>query len=340
MGGDALQNCTVRRYSPKEYFEITKEVLERLALEFEEIYVPRKLGNKSSYGDLDILYVPKESGPITKERLQKLFPETKEIIIKSPTSHFELREFQIDIHWCSPEEFVVAKYWYEFGDSGMILSMMAHESGFHFGSIGLYVDVVEDEEAKKPQALEKMFLSTVPSKIWEFFGLSLERWEEGFDDEKSCTEYLMSSRFFKPFMFREGKLSGTKKKRRARQRPLMSFLEKTVAERFPNESEDPTVEEALAARKKIKKEALEFFAKKAEYEAFKEDLLKKKATKAPKIDGERLREAVGLKGKSLGEFITAFKSQFSDFEKYLEEKPVETVIEDAKCFYNTVYKKQ
>ncbi len=139
MGGHALKLKTNRK-SPEEY-RCIKDLVLRILHENDIVAsVPREVPGKTSYGDLDVLYVSKV--PNIQDLILKMF-RPEEIHTNGPYISFNSTilghsDFQIDMIRCTPENYEMSKFYLSYGDLGGILGRICNAYGLKFGSDGLW----------------------------------------------------------------------------------------------------------------------------------------------------------------------------------------------------------
>jgi hypothetical protein len=103
MGGNALKNCTTRRYEADEYFALATEVREMLRDGFihadgntRRVEVVKAYHSKDSFGDLDVIFESDHLPHNFAEHLKRLF-NPKEMVPNGKVYSLEYKEFQIDL---------------------------------------------------------------------------------------------------------------------------------------------------------------------------------------------------------------------------------------------------
>lgn len=110
MGGSALTQCKVRRYSRDEFFVIRDAALEIIRQLYNKFDTPFCLDTKQDFGDLDVIVSEPLLGSI-EETIPKavgLF-NSKQFVRNDRVVSLEFREFQIDLIHTPEDEFDLMK---------------------------------------------------------------------------------------------------------------------------------------------------------------------------------------------------------------------------------------
>mgnify|MGYP003386254081 CR=1 FL=1 len=244
MGGNALTEGLTERKEKEEYLQIKALILatlhngkridqesqtegeqgaEKVLAVISEIV---EMPGKTSFGDLDLLYVLADGKSTTDvyTLVRHLFAPT-EMVSNGGVTSFDFMRFQIDMIQCKPETFPLSQFCLSYGDRGMILGQMAKCHGFSLGTKGLTVTHSSLEELLgykngRISSSEKLTLSTDPVSIRSFMGLSLENDEDILHTQADVMHFCMQSPWFKPKYFAPRKLSNCESKKKLRQRPF------------------------------------------------------------------------------------------------------------------------
>lgn len=95
----------------------------------------RELGNKTSFGDLDVLVVSEK--PKDALFFLSLLP-TDYWLVNNTEVSLLIDGFQVDFIHVLPENLGIAKAFYEYNDRGLITGLIARCGGFKFGPDGLW----------------------------------------------------------------------------------------------------------------------------------------------------------------------------------------------------------
>jgi len=175
-----------------------------------------------------------------------------------------------------------------YGDLGMILGRLAASIGLQLGELGLKMS----SQALVPTYSPTFVLSSSIPDIFPFFGLSVERWREGFATQHEAFEWVASSTFYV-----HGRLSDrtARAKTRTNRGMYHAFFQWSEARASPaagDESQSQDVQEAEkeAVIESVRAEALTFFGKQEEHDAL------------ARANQRRLRLKAMWNGRKVGEW--------------------------------------
>ena len=132
MGGNAL-GATRPRLSRQAYNDVVTELKPLLVPKFYGcVEQPRSFACKTSFGDVDLL----ATLPCNPLDPVNDVGSTASSVNGNILS-FEFRGFQIDIIQVSEELMELARFFYGYGDTGMIFGMFTRNIGLKFGMQGL-----------------------------------------------------------------------------------------------------------------------------------------------------------------------------------------------------------
>jgi len=157
MGGNAfarsLLNTVFPRMSPARYYALKTDLHSKLTSFFMHVGTPREAPGKSDYGDLD--FVVSQPFPSFDGNLQKLRTAlgaahaiagtTDNFAIALPPERDEDSSrdqvfVQVDVNKCpTVDEWKRIMFFHAYGDTGMILGLIARSYGLSLGSNGLKV---------------------------------------------------------------------------------------------------------------------------------------------------------------------------------------------------------
>jgi len=223
MGGKALKNTFTRRYEHDEYHALCKELLSKIADIFgTEVSLVESFEHKQTFGDMDILVLGNRSNNEIKKILIESFnPPPGEIHCNGNVVSFEHKELQIDLIFTPQSNWETSKLFFKYGDLGNLLGKMYHKINLKYGFNGLSMVIRDLNDTKK---LGHIIISTEGEKIFEFMGLSWERYQKGFGDEQEIFDYIIQSRFFDPEAFKFENLNHINKKRNKRRKGYGDFV--------------------------------------------------------------------------------------------------------------------
>jgi hypothetical protein len=312
MGGLALKNTFTRRYQRDEYDALEQEVFAIVRKTFKRCDTPRFFESKESFGDMDLIVSTEgfNVGDIRKYIEETFKPN--EIFHNGHCYSFDYKELQIDLMYVSPEDYDSNYHYLAFNDLGNFIGRIAQSMGLKYGQEGLWYNHFQNG-----QKVGKIMISKDYPKIFEFLGLSYEKWVEGFDSLEEIFEYIIQSPNFDSEMYQMSNLNKINRDRNLKRKSYMSFLD-YIENNYPN------VFGPGHDKDKVLKDASIFFGcdvfteiKRFEYESAKRDYI------TAKFNGHMVMEKYGLKGKELGDAIKSFREyhfnrHMAGFESYDE----------------------
>lgn len=195
-----------------------------------------------------------------------------------------------------------------------------------YGQEGLFLDLYH-----KGKKLGRVTVSKHYPKIFDFLGLSYERYLEGFDDLEDIFEYISESKFFNWKLFQMDQLNKINRDRNVKRKSYMTFL-KWISENACDENHEKKIDLNIYDFKYINEffpEAnLEMEIRRAEYEYCKNLYIKSK------FNGGDVIRKYGLEGKELGNMMTKFKIFIDNihgkdsYENYILKTPREKIFKD------------
>lgn len=311
MGGLALKNTFTRRYSRQEFETLWEEMSAILSKTFKRYCYPRFYHKKESFGDMDVIISMEGFNQNMREYIENTF-KPNEIFHNGNAWSFDYKELQIDFITCAPEDYDSNYHYLAFNDLGNFMGRIAQKMGLKYGQEGLWYNHFHNGQKAGRIPVSKDY-----PKIFAYLDLSYDKWLEGFDTLEEIFEYVMGSKYFSADQFQLDQLNKINRERNAKRKSYMSFL--TYVEGMePNELGKAFMEnhkENLIDRiafafpeSNIKREV-----KRIEYE----DALRAYAT--AKFNGGMVMEKYGLKGKELGDAMTAFREVIeNEYDNYNE----------------------
>ncbi len=146
----------------------------------------RSFVSKLSFGDVDLFVtVPLKPLDHTKHL------GSSELTVNGNIMSCEFRGYQVDIIEIPEDHMELARFFYGYGDTGMIFGMFVRNIGLKFGMAGLTLKC----------ETYKINLSHNLKPILEFMGLSYESWRQGFETQEDIFRFIKSSKYFRPSCF-------------------------------------------------------------------------------------------------------------------------------------------
>lgn len=167
------------------------------------------------------------------------------------------------------------------------------------------------------QPYEPVLLSQNFDEIMPFFGLSMATRLAGFDSKKAIFEWVGSSRFFNPLVFRSSGSGITKVKERTMYAEFVIWAQERAQEAKANlEGMEIVVEDAEEVRKRTRDEALVHYNRKAVYDEVHRVAAMRARTKEL-FNGTTVRKWTNLNSwKNVQIVMNQVRSQLN-WEKYL-----------------------
>lgn len=331
MGGLALSHTGTRRYQKDEYNALVAEVLPKVKEAFKtkaEVVVSYR--NKESFGDMDILVLNDELKN-AREVIETNFNPT-DIFKNGNVVSFDYKNFQIDLIFTIKENWETSKVFFAYNDLGNLMGKIFHRMDLSYGHKGLFY--VYNEGNKVTQKIQ---VSKNMPKIFEFIGLSWEKFQEGFDDLEDIFEYVITSPLFNPEIFKMENLNSTDRRRNKRRKVFQEFLKyvKDIEPKYEFEK-DRTLYRPLIA---------DYFPESFLLEKI-EDIIalrKKQAENREKFNGDLVMKYYPeLTGKLLGHMMLSFKNIVTNngitFDDYLYAHTSGEIFNDFEMFFRSQQK--
>lgn len=234
MGGNALKNTRTRRYTADEFAALAPDVLATLKTTFpaSRVELVRAYRKKVSFGDMDVLVesagLPADIGAALTEAFRP-----HQLVRNGNVWSLDVRELQVDLVFCPPEEFQTSADYFAYNDLGNLVGRIAHGMGFKYGHKGLLYPLrasathwVEDVLVTRDRAAMLSFLG------FDRAGADGDRFEQGFDTLEDMFAFVASSRYFDPSLYPPEAQSHTARTR-DRKRPTYNAFLRWVAEQEP-----------------------------------------------------------------------------------------------------------
>lgn len=334
MGGLALKTAFTRRYERNEFDIISKELIGILEKDFKRVAMPLFYKNKKSFGDADLIVSMEGFDKNVRDYIVYTFCPS-EIFHNGNCYSFDYKELQVDLITLAPEHFDSNEMYLSYNDLGNFIGRIAQGFGLKYGQEGLWY-----EHYYKGMNIGRIPVSKDYRSIFNFLGLSHERWEAGFDELEDIFEYIATSPYFNWEMFQLSKLNKINRERNLKRKSYMSFLEwidKNVAnDNFKYEFKDTYGDNHDAYIAMID----EYFPeanviteiRRLEYEEAKKLYVKSK------FNGGDVMRKYGLKGKELGDAMTGFKKVIETtylnemYDDYIIVNSIEQIYSDFQIF--------
>lgn len=210
MGGKAFSPALrTPRMSPTTYHALLSKYISVLSKYYVHVGSPREAPEKTSHGDIDILVcTPIHNSPPDTATLAKILQATRSIAAKSatifaipypsdlPSDEEGENHIQLDMQRCETvERFNWMLFFNSLGDFWNILGTALRRYGLTANDHGLHLRVREIETENKQHAL--ISLTSDPADIFEFLGLDVKEFDEGWSTLEEMYAFLAQHRFFR-----------------------------------------------------------------------------------------------------------------------------------------------
>ena len=217
MGGTALlakAGIESQRLTLEEFERVKSEVhaiLDELGIRHLDVQFIRE---KKDFGDIDIIVID-DCDPetialnnnlpikIILDNIDK-FGITDELFINNNPVASILYEgkYQVDFITVKPEEAAYTQAYLSHNDLGNLLGRQIKRFNVTHGMDGLWYDHYMNDRAHRTRFL----LSRDPYEILRILGLDVEKFKNGFDTYEEMFDYVQSSKYFNPEIFKFEKL--------------------------------------------------------------------------------------------------------------------------------------
>lgn len=329
MGGRALKNTFTRRYERAEFQELSKELVDTLNKVFRRVTIPLYYKNKETFGDIDIL-VSTDISTAYKDNfdMRKFIDLTfkpNEIFHNGTCWSFDYKEIQVDIITCEPEHFDSNAMYLSYNDLGNFIGRLAHGFGLKYGQEGLWL-----EHQFKGKNIGTISVSKDYPKIFEFLGLSFERYEQGFNELEEIFEFIAESPYFNWKKYQMEELNKINRDRNKKRASYTSFLT-WIAENVADENHEY----------KFEKDSTAYFIKIDDYfpeanlitEVRRLEYLEcRKLYVQSKFNGGDVMRRYGFEGKKLGDVLTGFNryisNEYASYNDYIIHTDTSDIYKD------------
>jgi len=227
MGGKALKTINTVRLSSSDYFELERDVLDRLSCVFpgNRVDTVPAYRSKESFGDLDVLLEDVSLPDDWIESVRLVFSPSEMVMQENGSVlSFDVNRFQVDLVLTPKQYYEFALSYYSWNDLGNLIGRLAKGMGYTFGHEGLsyklYSDGIFIDTISLPATFDQALV---------FLGLDPVRHKQGFDTPDDIFKYLISSIYFRDQSFLSEDLNHVARVR-IKKRPMyaafLAFLEK------------------------------------------------------------------------------------------------------------------
>tara|TARA_R110002050_G_scaffold34397_8_gene86856 strand:+ start:21916 stop:22917 length:1002 start_codon:yes stop_codon:yes gene_type:complete len=316
MGGKALKIVHTERCSNEKYLKLCKELVTIMFSDFTNLRVVKNYKNKESHGDIDIICVVTDTNFNIDEYINRVF-KPGEIFHNGNCHSFDYDSTQIDLITCKEEDFESYCHYYDYG-FGNYFGKIAQSIGFKYGMEGLWINHIYDSNNKFKIMVSKDF-----RKIFEFLGYDYDRFTKGFQTIEDIYDYVMTSKYYTPWIFQIENLTKVNRGRDVRRQSYMGFL--TYISGVPHEDYDKSYVSNLKSnnisviKDKFPECDIDLHTSEINYK------MTKKQFVSTKFNGKMIIKEFGISGKLLGECIKKFKEHIEflgyEYDEYIISRP-------------------
>lgn len=236
MGGTALlakAGIESQRLTLEEFERVKSEVhaiLDELGIRHLDVQFIRE---KKDFGDIDIIVIDdrdpetialNNNSPmkIVLDNIHK-FGITDELFINNNPFASILYEskYQVDFITVKPEEAAYTQAYLSHNDLGNLLGRQIKRFNVTHGMDGLWYDHYMNDRAHRTRFL----LSRDPYEILRILGLDVEKFKNGFDTYEEMFDYVQSSKYFNPEIFKFENLNNRNRVRDKKRKVYNQFLQ-------------------------------------------------------------------------------------------------------------------
>lgn len=317
---DPMYICArVHRTDYPSVLYAVQAILKDIGLEYLEIDYVRE---KESHGDLDIII---KKGTLSAHDVTKLLRDKKIITVQTSKDSlsFLLITFQIDLIFVDRESSTYAKNYFSWNDLGNLIGRISKQLGFKHGHDGLFYVHREGDRVIKEYKLSSDYLD-----ILRILQLDITKFENGFDTFNEMFEWISSTPYFNPDIFKFENLNNRNRVRDTKRVVYNKFLSWVDGKVFP----DP-----LIVQDKLNF-VMESFPVLVPLYNEQVELLRHSKLLYAKFNGNFVRQWLNLSGKDLGIFLSNFNKCYSkEALMLLNSDEIEAIV---RSYYEINYEKQ
>lgn len=304
MGGNVFKNThEVVRLEKEEYQKYVTQVLTLLESFYkpEDLHITQAIRAKEDFGDMDVII----KGKSKRQEVEAYLEEINVPLSKNgEVTSFLYNSFQIDLIFVNEESFEYSCNYFDWNDLGNLIGRMSKQLGFKHGHDGLYYVLRNDD-----RIIKEFLLSTSYLDIIHTLGLDKLKFKQGFDGYEELFDFVMSSPFFNPEIFKLENLNNINRVRDRKRKTYNMFLKYIESKNFDS---------SVGFHRKLTYEEKEEFVFKRfpkifpEVQALKAQVELDNKIKE-KINGRVIMQLVpSAKGERVGEYIKAIKERRPD----------------------------
>lgn len=298
MGGNVYKNThEVVRLDLSDFNKLQDIIVNTLKEKGITVYTIPFIRNKETFGDLDVIVTTDQSNLLYDWIKTNNYPYVTNGNVVS--IYYEPFKFQIDFLLTHPHYLEYSKNYFSWGCAGNLIGRLSKKLGFKHGHRGLYyVQRVEDH------VLEEISLSFDYLKILQILGLNEETYLKGFNTEEELFNWFTKSLYFNPEYFKFENLPNKDRVRDRKRKDYSNFIEWCETKSFS--------ENLLINKEDQLQLVLQYFPEISDKININLEKFNLQQQLRNKFNGTVVSSLTGLKNKELGNFLSYFKSKFSD----------------------------
>jgi len=213
MGGNVFPGKN-KRFTAREYFDILPEIENLMDFIATKFAVIPAYSEKSSFGDMDILFIPNEKFDISKTN--EIFSSNGLIKKNGEVTSLIYKEIQIDLIKTNSETFNYSLDYFSWNDLGNLRGKIIHKFGLKHGHNGLWLPV-----RSKDHTLGNVLLTLDPNLTNKIFDVEAKCEINTLDD---IFKIITSSKYFNPAIFAFEEMNAVARVRDKKRSTYNSFL--------------------------------------------------------------------------------------------------------------------
>lgn len=219
MGGNVFRHThTVRRLVKEEYYQYANSILDliREATGPIKLHVTQAIESKEDFGDIDIIICGRDKRNLIENLLTiKEYPMQK----NGDVTSFLFIDFQVDLIFTDESHYEYSCNYFDWNDLGNLVGRISKQLGFKHGHDGLYYVLRNDDRIIKEFLLTTSYLDVI-----HLLGLDKLKFKKGFDTYEDLFEFVLSSPYFNPEIFKLENLNNINRVRDRKRKTYNLFL--------------------------------------------------------------------------------------------------------------------
>ena len=266
-----------------------------------ELHVTQAIRSKEDFGDMDVIV----KGSSKRVEVENFLTSSNYPFVKNgDVTSFLYKSFQIDLIFTNEDHYEYSCNYFDWNDLGNLVGRISKQLGFKHGHDGLYYVLRNDD-----RIIKEFLLSTSYLDIIHILGLDKLKFKQGFDSYEDLFEFVLSSPYFNPEIFKLENLNNINRVRDRKRKNYNLFLKYI---------EDKTYNKSDGFQRELTYEEKEKFVFKHFPKIYPEVVELKFKTELEnqikeRINGRIIMQLVpSAKGERVGEYIKAIKERRPD----------------------------